>query len=120
MHFQKETNVMFTKVIWIGLTLSLVGFMSAATAGQDLPAREIPIAAAIQTTPLENIASVATVPNNSLLVVGTTGVRQIRQNARNTRQLPQTASALPLIVLLGLGSVGAAFGLTVFGKHATA
>jgi hypothetical protein len=50
-------------------------------------------------------------------VVGTTGVLQ---TAQTTRQLPRTASRLPLMVLLGLGSIGVAFGLMVFGKHASA
>jgi hypothetical protein len=76
--------------------------------------KEIPVTAAIQTTPIERVANVATVPNNSSSVVGTTGISQ------TGRQLPKTASALPLIVLLGLGSIGVAFGLMVFGRHATA
>jgi hypothetical protein len=65
-------------------------------------------------------ANVATVPNNSSTVAGTTGIKPTAQSARNARHLPKTASTLPLIVLLGLGSLGVAFGLMVFGKHATA
>jgi len=82
--------------------------------------KEIPVTAAIQTTPLGNGANVAMVPNNSSSVVGTTGVKQTAQHAGNARHLPQTASALPLIVLLGLGFISVAFGLMVFGKHASA
>jgi LPXTG-motif cell wall-anchored protein len=33
------------------------------------------------------------------------------------RQLPQTASNLPLLVVMGLGSIGVAFGLMMFGKR---
>jgi hypothetical protein len=53
--------------------------------------QELPVTAVIQTTPL----------------FAMTG---------GGRELPKTASALPLIVLLGLGSIGVAFGLLVFGK----
>ena len=84
-------------------------------------AKEVPVAAAIQTTPNEKIATVATVPNSSSSVAGTTGVKQTGGSAgRNAGQLPKTASRLPLIALLGLGSIGVALGLRVFGKRATA
>lgn len=83
--------------------------------------REIPVTAAVQTTPIQNIASVVTAPNSSSSVVGTTGVRQTGPSTdANARRLPKTASVLPLIVLLGLGSLGLTFALMVFGKHATA
>jgi LPXTG-motif cell wall-anchored protein len=83
-------------------------------------ATEVPITAAIQTSPGERVATVATVPNGSS-VTGTTGVKQTGQPARrNTRQLPKTASALPLIALLGFASLGVASGLMVFRKRATA
>ena len=61
--------------------------------------RETPVTAAIQTTPVENDARVPTA------------------TAQNAQYLPQTASALPLFVLFGLGSIGVAIGLMVFGKH---
>lgn len=61
--------------------------------------QETPVTAAIQTTPIEDDARVPTA------------------TARNARYLPQTASALPLFVLFGLGSIGVAIGLMVFGKH---
>jgi hypothetical protein len=81
-------------------------------------ARELPVTAAIQTTPVEGVATVA---NSSSSVRGTTGIEQAaRSDRRNGRQLPETASAVPLIVLLGLGSIGLAFALMVFGKRATA
>jgi hypothetical protein len=81
---------------------------------------EIAVTAAIQTTAVEDIATVANLPNSSTTVAGTTGLEQTGRSARNVRQLPKTASALPLIALLGLASIGVAFGLMVFGKHATA
>jgi hypothetical protein len=84
-------------------------------------AKEVPIAVAIQTTPHETIATVSTVPNSSSSAVGTTGVMQTGRSARqDARQLPGTASALPLIVVFGLGSIGIAFGLMAFGKRAPA
>ncbi len=64
--------------------------------------KEVPVTAAIQTTP----------------AVGTTGVKRTAENAGNTRSLPQTASALPLVVILGFSFIGLAVGLMVFGKHA--
>jgi hypothetical protein len=61
--------------------------------------KEVPVTAAIQTTP---VAPVAVVASNS-----------------EPTQLPKTASALPLVVLLGFASVGLAIGLMVFGKRET-
>ena len=101
---------MIKKTIWIALTLSLFAVPSV-TARADEQDKQIPVAAAIQTTPAEHVAAVTTVPNNSSLVAGTTGVKQ------TGRQLPKTASTLPLIALLGVGCIGVALGLMVFGKR---
>ena len=79
-------------------------------------AKELPVAAVIQTTPNDPIAKVATAPNSST-AVGTTGVTE---TARTARELPKTASSLPLILVFGLGSIGVALGLMAFGKRATA
>lgn len=68
--------------------------------------KEVPVTAAIQTTPEERVA---TVPTGSS-VAGTTGSDQTDRSARNTRQLPRTASELPLIALLGFGFIAVAFG----------
>jgi hypothetical protein len=57
--------------------------------------KEVPVAEVIQSTPL---ADVATAPS----------------------ELPKTASPLPLIVGLGLGSLALAFALMMIGKRATA
>jgi hypothetical protein len=78
-------------------------------------AKELPVAAVIQTTPNDPIAKVATAPNSSA-AIGTTGVTA---SARTVRELPKTASALPLIIVFGLGSIGVALGLMAFGKRAT-
>ena len=59
--------------------------------------KEVPVTAAIQTTPVERVATVA---------------------RNEPRELPQTGSTLPLVMLFGLASVGLACGLMVFGKHA--
>jgi len=77
-------------------------------------AQEVPVAAVIQTTPNDRIANVKTVPNSSSSVAGTTGVKE---TGRSTRHLPKTASALPLILVCGLGCIGLAFGLMAFGKR---
>lgn len=71
-------------------------------------ARETTVATAIQTR-----------ASSPAPAARATGVQQTGQDARNTRQLPQTASALPLVALLGLVSIGVAFGLMVFGKRST-
>jgi hypothetical protein len=70
---------------------------------------------AIQATPVAN-------DDNSSLssAVATAGVRETGRSARRgERELPKTASSLPLIVLLGFGSIGAAFGLMLLGKRTT-
>jgi len=82
--------------------------------------REVPVTAAIQTTPVQSAANVAPVLASTSSVTGAAGVQQAAQNGQNARQLPQTASALPLVVLLGLGSIAVAFGLMAFGKPSAA
>lgn len=73
--------------------------------------QEAAVSAAIQTTPLASRASA---------MMGTTGVEQAGTAARrSSRRLPATASALPLIVFVGLGSIAAAFGLMLFVRRAT-
>jgi hypothetical protein len=81
--------------------------------------KEVPVTAAIQTTPEETVATSATAPTGSSSVAGTTGIDQTDRSARNTRQLPKTASELPLIALLGFGFIAVAFGLMALGKRAT-
>jgi hypothetical protein len=77
--------------------------------------RETAVNEVIQTGP------VATVEDSSSSVTGTSGVLETGRSARRrARELPETASTLPLILLLGLGSIGVAFGLMVFGKRDTA
>jgi LPXTG-motif cell wall-anchored protein len=69
--------------------------------------KDTPVATAIQTVPAPSAAR-------------TTGVEETGRSARlNARQLPKTASSLSLIVLVGLGSIAAAFGLMVFGRKST-
>jgi len=79
--------------------------------------REVPVTAAIQTTPVDNAASAATVPNSSLSVVGTAGTAR---NAETTGQLPKTASSWPMFMLFGCGALGAAAGIQAVGKRMTA
>ena len=70
--------------------------------------KETAVSAAIQTTP------VATVTNGSSSMTGTTGTT----GRRHTRQLPKTATTLPLIMGLGLGCIGLAVGLMMFARRA--
>jgi len=71
--------------------------------------QETPVTTAFQTTRAPSSPEV------------TTGVVETSRSARlNDRELPKTASPLSLIVLFGLASIGAAFGLMVFGKKTTA
>jgi hypothetical protein len=77
--------------------------------------REITVAEAIQTGPVTDAES------RPSSVTGTSGIRETRRAARrNARELPKTASTLPLIMLLGLASIGVGGGLLVLGKRATA
>ena len=76
--------------------------------------QEVPVTAAIQTTPMANMTMA---PNRTSSMAGMTGATPSAQDAR---QLPQTASTLPLIALLGFGFIGIAIGVMLYGKHATA
>ena len=58
--------------------------------------KEVPVATVIQTTPLERVTTVA---------------------SNEPRQLPKTASTLPLLILFGLASIGTGVGLMVFGQR---
>jgi len=59
--------------------------------------KEVPVAAAIQTTPVEPVAVVA--------------------RNEEPAELPKTGSTLPIVVLFGIGSLALAFGLMAFGKR---
>ena len=79
--------------------------------------KEVAVNTAIQTTPDRTSASQTTIQASPAV---TTGVEETSRSARvNTRELPKTASTLPLMVFLGLTSIAAAFGLMVFGKKST-
>jgi hypothetical protein len=71
------------------------------------------ITAVIQTRPLPNIAT-------RVSAVDTGGVMLRVRKASHATYLPQTASALPLIMLLSALSIGVAFGLMVFAKRGSA
>jgi hypothetical protein len=68
--------------------------------------KEVPVTEVIMVTP-EPAPVVAAAP----VVVATPVVETAPAPVAETQQLPQTASQLPLIVLLGLASLGAALGL---------
>ncbi len=63
--------------------------------------KEMPVAAVIQTTPMDTQANTA------------------MASARSTRELPHTASSWPLVLMLGLGALGAGISLMAFGKYST-
>jgi len=81
--------------------------------------KEMPVTVAIQTTPVEKAADATADLKSRPTTAGTSGARDTPQDAHSARQLPQTASPLLMIVLLGLGSIGLAVGLMVFGKRMT-
>jgi hypothetical protein len=82
--------------------------------------KEMPVAAAIQTIPDERTTDAVAGLTSRPTTAGTTGVSDRAQDARGGRQLPQTASLLTMIVLLGLGFIGLACGLMMFRKRLTA
>ena len=67
---------------------------------------EVPVTAAIRTTPLETAAS------SSPSATGTTGVTRAH--------LPKTAGMVPVILLFALGAIGVAFGLMFAGRRPVA
>ena len=67
--------------------------------------KEVPVTAAIQTTPIEQTAAKASSP----IAMETAA-----------RELPKTSSYLPTMVIFGVGALAAAFALFVFGKTAPA
>jgi hypothetical protein len=98
-----------------------------ATADEFADIDQLRTAPIIAVSPEENDVAVSTfqttpvaIDGNNSSAVGTAGVRETERSARREeRELPKTASSLPLIVLLGLGSVCAAFGLMLFGRRTT-
>jgi hypothetical protein len=76
--------------------------------------KESPVAAVIRTTPVAEIATVGTLASKPTAAIGTTGTTPVPKAAR---QLPKTASSLPLIVLCGLVSGGLGVCLILFGKR---
>ena len=69
-------------------------------------AKEVPVAAAIQTTPLDADAG------RSPSTTGTTGVKRAH--------LPKTAGSLPLLLLFSLGAIAVAFGLMFVRRRSVA
>jgi hypothetical protein len=80
---------------------------------------EVPVAAAIQTTPPAATATSDAAPTTGTLVataVATSGT--MNSAARERRNLPTTAGNLPLLLLLGFASIGVAAGLTMWTRRA--
>ena len=90
-----------SKAVVPALTVDVAGVDALKTApiiAVTPEQREVPVEAAIQTTPPTTVA--------------TTGSSSVQQTGLEARQLPATAGVLPWIVLLGFTSIAAAFGLT--------
>jgi hypothetical protein len=127
---------MFKKVMWIGLVLSMFGFVSAATVQADEwtkkmvlafsqpveiapDVQEVPLtAAALQTTPLAPAATAA--PSDAPTTAGTPVLTVTAPNDGRDRRLPETASPLPMILVLGFCAIGTALGVMVFNKYVRA
>lgn len=79
--------------------------------------QEVPVAAVIQTTPMPE-QLVASTSGSQQGVVSTFGSQDATQQGRDqqARELPQTASPLFLVGLLGVASLGAAGALLVAGR----
>jgi hypothetical protein len=72
--------------------------------------KDAAIAAVIETRALPNVAALVS-------AVRTARVMHPVQKASAATPLPRTASALPLIVLLSVVSIGVAFGLLILGRR---
>jgi hypothetical protein len=68
-------------------------------------AREVPVTAAVQPAPARTLPEQPTAAPTA-------------QSREPVRELPRTASSLPLIMLFGLLSLGLAIGLMAFGRYA--
>lgn len=139
---QNEMRVMIKKTIWILLVVTVLAFVLRTTVRADernktpvVPAIAIDVTglslndlervqivpmppgesgaarpAVIRSRPLPNVAT-------RVSATGTAGVTQLVEKASDATYLPQTAGALPLIVLLSIVSIGIAFGLLMFGRR---
>jgi hypothetical protein len=139
---QNEMSVMIKKTIWILLAVTVLAFVLRTTVRADdrnktsvVPAiaidvtslsltdlESVPIVpvtrdesgaamtAVIRSRPLPNVAA-------RVSAMGTAGVTPPAEKASHPTHLPQTAGALPLIVLLSIVSIGIAFGLLIFGRR---
>ena len=137
---QNVMSVMIKKTIWILLVGTALAFVLRTTVRADernktpvVPAIAIDVTSLslddlerVQIVPMppgENSAAMPAVirsrplPNVATRVsaTGTAGVTQSVEKASHPTDLPQTAGALPLIVLLSIVSI--AFGLLMFGRR---
>jgi len=87
--------------------LSLTDLETVPIVGVTPDQTDAAITAVIQTRLLPNIST-------RVSAVDPGGVIHPAHKARHATYLPQTASALPLVVLLSVASIGVAFGLMIF------
>jgi hypothetical protein len=88
-------------------TLSLIDLETVPIVAVTPDQTDAAIAAVIQARLLPNIAT-------RVSAVDPGGVMHPVHRARHAAYLPQTASALPLVALLSVVSIGVAFGLMIF------
>lgn len=131
MHVKKETDRMMKKIAAIGVMLTLVGIVSSQTVLAD-DHQDAQTAITVQAAPLVTItrelkqpplAMVIQTPAIPFVLRGQPAVRHataVTQPGQNppSRHLPQTATALPLVVLAGLGCIGGALIMMAFRKRA--
>jgi hypothetical protein len=139
---RNEMSVMIKKTIWILLAVTVLAFVLGTTVRADdrnktsvVPAIAIDVTG-LSLTDLERVPIVPITPGESgaampavirsrplpnvatrVSATGTAGVIQPVEKASHPTYLPQTAGALPLIVLLSIVSIGIAFGLPMFGRR---
>jgi predicted metal-binding membrane protein len=107
---ERKSNAVVPAIALDVTSLSLTDLQTVAIVAVAPDQKDAPIAAVLQTRSLANVAA-------RVSPVGAAGVMHPVQKAGHATRLPQTASALPLIVLLSVVSIGVAFGLLMFGRR---
>lgn len=106
----KASNAVVPAIAIDITSLSLADLQTVPIVAVTPDEKHAATAAVIQARALPNVAA-------RVSAMGTAGVFQPVQKASHATHLPQTASALPLIVLLSVVSIGVAFGLMMFGRR---
>ncbi len=119
---------MMKKIAAIGVMVTLVGIVSSQTVLAD-DHQDAQAAITVQAAPLVTItrelkqpplAMVIQTPSIPFVLRGQPAARHVTAVTQpgQHRHLPQTATALPLVVLAGLGCIGGALSMMAFRKRA--